>query len=135
MDGIDSGNNQLDGAITSASSDDDGVVVDLDISTDNNIGNNEMVDEKEEPTSTIVVLKELPKDALSGFSLKYTWNNVPMEVLVEIFKYMDQTNLSTSSLVSRDWYESSKHDLLWYDNCVELFKKIYTEQIDCKCGF
>ena len=67
---------------------------------------------------------------LSGFHVNYTWNNIPGEVLVEMFLWLDQKTLSEASLVNRDWYESSKHDLLWYSNCVELFKKIYSEQIN-----
>lgn len=83
-------------------------------------------------TSTTTALQTLPNNALSGFAIKYTWRNIPLEVLVEIFKYLDKGSLSASSLVSHDWYHASKHDLLWYENCVELFKKIYSEQIDCK---
>nr|CAG4707845.1 unnamed protein product [Naegleria fowleri] len=81
-------------------------------------------------TSTTTALQTLPNNALSGFAIKYTWRNIPLEVLVEIFKYLDKGSLSASSLVSHDWYHASKHDLLWYENCVELFKKIYSEQID-----
>ncbi|KAG2383663.1 hypothetical protein C9374_004334 [Naegleria lovaniensis] len=102
-------------------------------SSENDPSSKDQVISRPSPSTNITstALQTLPtSNALSGFSVKYTWRNIPMEVLVEIFKYLDQNTLSSSSLVSREWYHSSKHDLLWYDNCVELFKKIYSEQID-----
>jgi len=71
-------------------------------------------------------------EALTGFFVKYTFSNLPVDTLLEIMKYLDQSSLANASMVKSDWYLASKHDILWYDNCVGLFKKIYDEQINCK---
>ncbi|KAG2388201.1 hypothetical protein C9374_001051 [Naegleria lovaniensis] len=60
-------------------------------------------------------------ELMKGWIVKYTYSNVPPEVLVEIFKFLDISSLSMCSLVSQSWYYATLHDALWEPSVRKLF--------------
>ncbi|KAL9650460.1 hypothetical protein ABK040_004684 [Willaertia magna] len=60
-------------------------------------------------------------EIMKGWILKYNYDNVPPEVLVEIFKFLDTTSLLNSALVSKSWYYATLHDALWESSVRKLF--------------